>query len=193
MTQKTKRAFRKTPWIVGGALIFAGFLAARLAARFVSPVEGPDIDDNAPSYLMLHQNERRYPPFADRHLEGIQAEGEYDESQAEQLIVIGVDGREFDKAMGHGVHFALARCNGADMWFPAVADKGLWYGKASDIHGEVYAVAVPVGAGALHVVPGTIHAGHFTPFKKSRLLSLTNREGLLYDYPNVPIVRIVEH
>jgi hypothetical protein len=84
--------------------------------------------------------------------------------------------------------FAIARCDGEGLWHPMVTDKALIYGIANDQQGEVYAMAAYIGPSILQLLPGYTTGPHFTPFKTSRVLALTNMDGLLYDYPNVPII-----
>lgn len=184
----------KKPWIIGGAVVLAGFIAMHLLGRVISPPEDEDtIDDNAPQKLKLHLNERTYPPFYDRDAQGVRVEGEFDEEGSKQLVVFGIDQKELDEAMGtHGSHFAVACGDSAGLWHPAVAEKALLYGKATDQHGDVYALAAYVGPSILMLLPGVLAAdGHFTAYKTTRVLALTNHDGLLYDYPNVPVIDIV--
>jgi hypothetical protein len=185
------KSIRKKPWLIGGLVVFTGFLVARLVGRFISPSEDDTIDDNAPQLLQLRMDERQYPPFYDREVQGIRVEGELDEEGSQQLVLIGIDQKELDDALQRAdVKFAVARCDSADLWHPAVAEKALWYGTATDQQGDVYAMAAYVGPGILHLLPGHTYDGHFTPFKSTRVLALTNKDGLLYDYPNVPILQI---
>jgi hypothetical protein len=187
-----KQTASKRPWLIGGTLVLAGFVIARIIGRFISPAEN-DIDDNAPQKLVLHLDEGRYPPFSNRDIQGIRVEGEFDEGGAKQLVIIGVGQKELDDFMSKkSTRFAVACGNNAGLWHPAVAERALLYGKATDQHGDVYAVAAHVGPGILMMLPGAIAAdGHFTAFKTTRIVALTNSEGLLYDYPNVPVIDIV--
>jgi hypothetical protein len=192
MTEQKGR--QKRPLLIGGALLVVGFIAARLVGRFISPADDADnIDDNAPQKLILHRNERKYPPFYDQGIQGIRVEGEFDEEGSKQLVIIGVDQKELDTAMKeHGSLFAVACCDSAGLWHPAAAEKALLYGKATDQHGDVYAIAAYVGPSILMLLPGAIAAdSHFTAFKSTRVIALTNSDGLLYDYPNVPIIDII--
>jgi hypothetical protein len=181
----------KRPWLIGGALVFVGFLIARLAGRFISPREEKSIDDNAPQTLRLRMDERRYPPFYDNEVQGIRVEGEFDEGGSKQLVVIGIDQKELDEALqDEHSKFAVARCDSAGLWHPAAAERALWYGKATDQQGDMYAMAAYVGPSILHVLPGRVLGGHFTACKSTRVIALTNTDGLLYDYPNVPVLQM---
>lgn len=184
----------KRPWIIGGALVVLGFVAARFLSRALVPADDEEsIDDNAPDRLRLYLHERRYPPFYDREIQGLRIEGEFDESGARQLVVFGIDQAELDAAMRYRHNkFAIACGDSAGLWRPAVAEKALIYGKATDLRGDVYALAAYVGPSILTLLPGAITAdGHFTAFKSTRILALTNSDGLLYDYPTIPIIDIV--
>jgi hypothetical protein len=188
------RRGKRGKYLVGGLLLVAGLVTAKIVHRALSrPEITDDIDDNAPLKLKLHRNEGRYPPFYDRDIVGIRVEGELDEEGNKQLIVIGVDQKELDTAISQPYSkFAIACCDGADLWHPAVAEDALIYGKATDQHGDVYAVASYIGPGILMLLPGIItRDGHFTAFKSTRVLALTNDDGLAYDYPNVPTIEIV--
>jgi len=186
MAEKSKS---KRAWLIGGVLVVAGFVAARLLDRFIGTAEPTDIDDNAPQKLELHFNERLYPPFYDGDAAGVRIEGEFNEAGDKQLVVIGIDQKELDESLQEpGCRFAIARSDSAGLWRPAVAEDELWYGETTDQHGDVYAFAAFVGPSILHLLPGVTTAGHFTPYKSVRVLALTNQEGLLYDYPNVPII-----
>jgi|GEM_PF-1901229 len=189
-----KRGIGKGTYLMGGLLLVSGYVLARLAHRALArPEEVEDLDDNAPSLLTLRRNERRYPPFYDGEVVGARVEGEFDEEGARQLVVIGIDQTELDAAMQPKQRqFAVARCDGAGLWHPAVAESALWYGKATDQHGDVYALAAYVGPSILQLLPGTVEKGHFTAFKSTRILALTNADGLSYDYPNVPILEIID-
>jgi len=181
----------KGPWIIGGIAVFIGVLLVSLFSRLISPTEEEDVDDNAPQKLVMRRDERRYPPFLDQELHSINVEGELDEDGGQQLVAIGIGQKELDASMtSHHSKFALARQDNSGLWHPAVAETALLYGTATDSRSEVYAVAMPVGAGMLHVAPGVMNGAAFTPYKTARILALTNSEGLLYDYPNVPIIQI---
>lgn len=185
----SKTPKKQPAWLIGGVLVVAGFLIARLLGRAIGAAEPGDIDDNAPQKLELHFDERRYPPFYDGDAGGVRIEGEYNEAGDKQLVIIGIDQKELDEAMRQpDCKFAVARSDSSGLWYPAIAEKGLWYGKATDRHGEVYAFSAFVGPSILHLLPGVSADGHFTPYKSTRILALTNQEGLLYDYPNVPVI-----
>jgi hypothetical protein len=189
VTSKSKR-----PWIIGGLLVVAGYVAMRWFGRAVSPPDDEDtLDDNAPHKLVLRLNERSYPPFYDREVQGVRVEGEFDEEGSKQLVVFGIDQQELDTTMStHATRFAVACGDSAGLWHPAVAERALLYGKATDQHGDVYALAAYVGPSILMLLPGAISAdGHFTAYKSTRIVALTNSDGLLYDYPNVPVIDIV--
>jgi hypothetical protein len=183
---------KKKHVLLGGLVLLVGFVGIRLLDRLVGDSDNEDDpDDNAPLRLVMRQSERHYPPFFDGEMHGLAAEGEQDEDGRQQLIVVGVDQHECDAAMAHKASkFAIARADSTGMWHPAVAETSLHYGAASDATGDVYAVAMPIGAGALRIAPGIMQGDHFTPFKHARRLALTNHDGLLYDYPNVPVVHI---
>jgi hypothetical protein len=180
-------------YLIGGLVVLAGLILARLASKALSaPEETEDLDDNAPQKLVLRSSERHYPPFYDGELAGVRVEGEFNEEGVRQLVVIGIDQKELDDAMKDEHHqFAVARCDSAGLWHPAVAERSLWYGKATDSHGDVYAIAAYVGPSILQLIPGVMSGSHFTAYKSTRIIALTNSDGLLYDYPNVPIIQII--
>ena len=187
-----KNGWGRNTFLIGGLLVVAGYMTARLAHRLLArPEETEDLDDNAPQKMLLVQDERRYPPFYDGEVAGIRVEGEFDETGERQLVVIGFDQKELNAQLkAKHSHFAIARCNGAGLWHPGVAEGVIWYGQTADQHGDVYAVAAYIGPSILQMLPGVTVGEHFTPLKSTRLLALTNSDGLLYDYPNVPVIHI---
>ena len=187
-----KKGWGRNTFLIGGLLVLAGYMAARLTRRLLSrPEETEDLDDNAPKRLVLKQNERRYPPFYDGEIAGIRVEGEFNEAGDRQLVVVGFDQKELNERLKtRHSYFAIARCDGAGLWHPAVAEDVIWYGQATDQHGDAYAVAAYVGPSILQVLPGITVGEHFTALRSTRLLAITNADGLLYDYPNVPIIHI---
>lgn len=186
---RAKRS-RTRRWLIGGFAILASVVAVKTLTK-VLVEDGQTDDESGPQKLVLHINERRYPPFFDDELRGIQVEGEFDETGAQQLVIIGISQKEFDAGMSKHDHaFALARRDSAGLWHTVVAEKALLYGTATDVRGEVYAVSIYIGPGSLDIIPGVMQANHFVPYKTARALATTNAEGLIYDYPGVPIVSV---
>lgn len=186
---------KKKHFLIGGSIVVLLFIIFRVLSRLVSSPSDDTIDDNAPTQLLLHHDERQYPPFIDREMPCLPAEGEFDETGRPQLTVIGIDREEYEKALNYpAARFAIARADSAGRWHPAVveASTGLRYGIAHDYRGDAYAIAIFVGPGELRVAPGMMNDGHFTPFRHTRQLALTNMDGLLYDYPNVPVVSFAD-
>jgi hypothetical protein len=180
-------------WLLGAAIAVGGLILLRVASRALSsPGSEETVDDNAPARLRLQSSERRYPPFLDTAVSAITIEPSPDQAPNEQLAVIGIARKEFDKRLNKpNTLFAVARSDSAGIWQPAVAEPQLFYGVAGDMQGEVYAFGIPLEAGESRLITGSMYDGMFTPFKTTRLLALTNKDGLLYDYPNVPIVYFI--
>jgi len=175
-------------WIAGGLVLAAGFVAVRVIKAALSNTEVEDeIQPGIPT-TTFKADAHLYPPFCDRDLEGVLLEGEFDESNSRQIAVLGVDQTEVNRLCAKpDTHVALARKDGTDQWWPAVAGHDMQLGSFEDSGGEKYLLALYVGAGIHQVVIGVMHETHFTPCRSTKLIALTNKEGLTYDYPNVTL------
>ena len=186
---------KKKHFLIGGSIIVLVLIIFRVLSRILSSPNDDTIDDNAPTQLLLYHNEHRYPPFIDREMPCLTAEGEFDKTGRAEFAVIGIGREEYDRAFAYpAARFAVARADSAGRWHPAVIgdSTGIHYGIAHDYHREVYAIAIVVGPGELRVAPGVMNDEHFMPFRHAHQLALTNMDGLLYDYPNVPVVSFVD-
>jgi hypothetical protein len=181
-----KKLGRTIMWVVGGIGLALAFTAAKLASRVVEDNDADDIDDG-PAPIVFKMNEGRYPPFSDTEITGIKVESEGAEKQA---IIIGVDQREFDanRNQEHTL-LALARCDTNSLWRPAVAKTGQLV-PFSEGNEELYVCAMYLTPGSMHLTLGFMTKEQFTPCKSTKIIALTTKEGLLYDYPNVPIIEV---
>lgn len=167
-----------------GVTFSLGFLLARLLGH---AVEDEDTSEpTAPPTLNFYMDERQHPPFQDKHLEPLDINPGRSDTK-EQLAIIGAPLKEVQKIGGI---FSLARCDATGLWHPAVPKNKDSYTVVIEPYGDMAAIALPLTPDNECVVLGAMNDGHFTHYRHQKLVALTTPSGLLYDFPNMPIIRI---
>ncbi len=178
-----KHSYRVWGTIVG-VTFSLGFLLARALSHTVE-----DEDTTGPATaptLNFYMDEHRYPPFSDSNLVGVEIDRTVAISK-DQIAILGVPLKELQGVPGV---FSLARCDGTSLWHPAVPKSKNAYSVVVEPYGDMAAIALPLTPDNECVVLGATKDGHFTHYRHQRLVALTTPSGLLYDFPNMPIIHI---
>jgi hypothetical protein len=176
-------------WAIGVVGLTAAFIATRLVSR-ASEDNDADVAENSDAQCFtFRMNERKYPPFRDDDIEGIHIEGDATQPDS-QIVILGIEKREFEaNGSQTDAHMAVARCDMHRLWRLAVSKEAV-LPLLPDSNQEYYTAALYVSPGAMHLTLGFIVKEHFTPCQSAKILAVTTQEGLLYDYPSVPIIDI---
>jgi len=176
-------------WAIGAMGLAAAYLVTRLASR-VSEDSDADLAENSDTqHFVFRMNEHTYPPFRDDDIDAIHIEGDVAQPD-NQVVILGIEKREFDanSSQSHA-HIAIARCDMHRLWRPAVSTEAV-LPLLPAANQDYYVAALYISPGAMHLTLGFMIKEHFMPCRSARILAVTTQEGLLYDYPSVPIIDI---
>jgi hypothetical protein len=172
-----------------GVTFSVGFLLARALSHAVE--DDDDAKPDAPVPVPFYMDERRYPPFRDNSLDCLDIERQQAETgakdQTDQIAVIGVPIKEVHRMSGV---FCLARQDATGLWHPAVPKNPDAYTVVVEPYGDMAALALQLDDVNHCTVLGAVKDGQFTSFRHQRLIAVATPSGLLYDFPNMPIIRI---
>lgn len=179
-------------WIVAGSIgaAAAAWLSIRLLRGFVASDEESETQNDAMS-VKLYRNERLYPPFRDADMSCASIDGDKAQQQLFAIVVFEHASLETLQRLP-GSAFALARRDAIDVWRPLVAKEWPLFGEVITSAGAQAACALPVAPGMQCVALGAMLDSSFKALSAIKITAIATKEGVLYDYPGVPVLYIQE-